>query len=344
MKSNDEFVTFVCCTEYRYIQKVICTLRPKWYYVSNIFLLHINEYTFTDILSVCFCKCMTVCLYSGHSTVRLQQSFTDWVRSLCCSSMLACVTLVTVGVTLVTNSSFIHSLYLPKKRGYCKCDSVSPYHPTLSEHPSTPVTCPSFPHSSIHLPLSPTQRPTRCACLWVQTPPYSERNLMFLLFVPLYLYFRCVGGSNEHSLSPCLAKKAKPSLLCCALCLSAMLVFSFFFFVSGYRDVWVPLAAPKNPTRAHHSKTSQVRVSGNERGTDCFLSGLPYATYSRSSAARALWLRLEQTMAASSLPGFVLCCTLSLSSASLISVNRRPHDPRRTRICSSITLLYCIRQ
>lgn len=70
----------------------------------------------------------------------------------------------------------------------------------------------------------------------------------------------------------------------------------------------MPLAAPKNPTRAHYSKTSQVRVSGNERGTDRILSGLSYATYSRSSAARALCLRLEQTMAASS-PW--LCAALS---------------------------------
>lgn len=49
----------------------------------------------------------------------------------------------------------------------------------------------------------------------------------------------------------------------------------------GMRDVWVPLAAPKNPTRAHQSKTSQVRVSGNERGTGCFTSGLSYAASSR---------------------------------------------------------------
>lgn len=33
-------------------------------------------------------------------------------------------------------------------------------------------------------------------------------------------------------------------------------------------DVWAPLAAPENPTRAHHRKKSQVRVSGIERGTD----------------------------------------------------------------------------
>lgn len=102
---------------------------------------------------------------------------------------------------------------------------------------------------------------------------------MFFLFVPPLSLFSPVWVDQMNI--PChrtwLKKQSRP-FLCCALCLSAMLVFFFL----GYRDVWVPLAAPKNPTRAHHSKTSQVRVSGNERGTDCFLSGLSYATYSRS--------------------------------------------------------------
>ncbi len=35
----------------------------------------------------------------------------------------------------------------------------------------------------------------------------------------------------------------------------------------GWADDWVPLTAPENPTRGHRSRTSQVRVSGKERGT-----------------------------------------------------------------------------
>lgn len=35
----------------------------------------------------------------------------------------------------------------------------------------------------------------------------------------------------------------------------------------GWADDWVPLTAPENPTRGHQSRTSQVRVSGKERGT-----------------------------------------------------------------------------
>lgn len=83
---SDEYVTFVCYIVYNIVIALNAIIFKKSFALCspNIFLLHINKH---------------MCL---------QRPFTDWVRSLCCLSVLACVSLVTVGVTLVTNCSFIH--------------------------------------------------------------------------------------------------------------------------------------------------------------------------------------------------------------------------------------------
>lgn len=240
-------------------------------------------------------------------TVQTVQCVRAWVKSLCCLSMLACVTLVTVGVTLVTNSSLIHCT-CPEKRGYCKCNSVSPCHPTLSGHPSIPVTCPSYPHSSIHLPPLPHPAPhSLCLPLGLKPSIFWKKPNVPPFSSPSISIFRCVGGLNEHSLSPCLAKKVNPFFVALSV-FSAMLVFFLFFFLHQVQEMCecpsqLPRTQPVHITAKRHKLGSQ----GMREVQIAFSSGLSYATHSRSSAAWALWQRLEQTMAASSLSGFVLC-------------------------------------
>ena len=138
--------------------------------------------------------------------------------------LLACVTLVTEGVTLVTNSSFIHCAG-PKKRGYCECDGVSTVSPHLVWTSQSHVL-----HTHIPLSISPCppHPPPRAPCLplglhILDRSPYS---------FPLYLSFLWVDRTvRTFPLSPCRAKTAKPSLLRRALCL-----FRHFSFL-GYRDV-----------------------------------------------------------------------------------------------------------
>lgn len=76
-KSQDEFVSFVCYIIYNKVKHWIPLYSTgDLHFAAQVILyvLHINEYMFTAILSV----------YDCVSVHTVQSVSTDWVRSLCC--------------------------------------------------------------------------------------------------------------------------------------------------------------------------------------------------------------------------------------------------------------------
>lgn len=135
---------------------------------------------------------------------------------------------------------------------------------------------------------------------------------------PLYLVFSCVGGSNEHSLSLCLAKKCDASFLRRALCLSAMLVSSSFSGLFSSTKMCecpsqLPRTQPVHITAKRHKLGSQgmreVQIAFRLNFLmQCTVDLLLLKHYGLD------WSRQWQ------LPlSLALCCALSLSSAPVLS-------------------------
>ena len=144
---------------------------------------------------------------------------------------------------------------------------------------------PSHMSHRTHIPLSISPSvPVHCLtrCLWVYKPLHFLKETQCSPS-PFYLYFLCVGGSYEHSLSPCLIRKEKPSLPLCALCLSAI----SFKFCRLQRCVSAPRSS-QEPNPCTWRKRHKLGSQGMREVQIVFLSGVSCATFGS--------LRLEQTM------------------------------------------------